>query len=60
MEWGLAAYQVDWARWTRAAPEGEKLQHLLLALEPAHEIPAAATGPERARRLAGDPVFQLK
>jgi len=60
MERGLAAYQVDWPRWSRAAPEGEKLQLLLLAIEPAHEMPAASTRSERAQRLAGDPVFQLK
>ena len=60
MERGLAAYQVDWPRWTRGAPEGDRLRQLLLAIEPAHEIPATATGAERVKRLAGDPVFQLK
>jgi len=60
MERGLAAYRVDWQRWSRAAPEDEQLQRLLLAIEPAHEIPSATTRFERAQRLAGDPVFQLK
>jgi uncharacterized protein (DUF1800 family) len=60
MERGLAAYRVDWARWSRAAPEPAQLQRLLLAMEPAHEIPEAVTGTERVQRIAGDPVFQLK
>src|SRR5688572_14984251 len=60
MERGLAAYRVDWMRWWREAPESTDLQRLLLAIEPAHEIPGGVAGLERAQRLAGDPVFQLK
>ena len=60
MERGLAAYRVDWSQWSRGAPEAADLQKLLLAVAPAHEIPAGLAGLERAQRLAGDPVFQLK
>jgi uncharacterized protein (DUF1800 family) len=60
MERGLAVYRVDWAGWSRAASEPAQMQRLLLAIEPAHEIPAELSGIERAQRLAGDPVFQLK
>jgi uncharacterized protein (DUF1800 family) len=60
MERGLAVYRVDWARWSGAGAEPAQTQQLLLAIAPAHEIPAGLSAVERVQRLAGDPVFQLK
>ena len=59
MERGLATYRVDWEKWS-ARPEGESLDRLVLAIAPANSVSAETAGIERIRRLATDPVYQLK
>ena len=61
LERGLAAYRLDWERWQRTAPAaGPDVDRLLLAFAPAYPVPEDASAVERARRLASDPVYQLK
>ncbi len=58
MERGIAAYRVDWDRWPGA--DGDAVDRLVLAIAPANPLPEEATGVARVRRLAADPVYQLK
>lgn len=44
----------------RAAAGSEHIDRLVLALPPADAVPAGLVGVARLRRLAADPVFQLK
>ncbi len=58
MERGLGAYRVDWEKWVGSS--GDAADRLVLAIAPAHPVPTETTGLERVRRLAADPVYQLK
>jgi uncharacterized protein (DUF1800 family) len=58
MERGLGTYRVDWDKW--AGSEGESVDRLVLAIAPANTLGDDASGVVRARRLAADPVYQLK
>jgi len=60
LERGLAAYRLDWEKWQHAAPEASDVERLLLAFAPAYPMPGDVSAVERARRLASDPVYQLK
>jgi uncharacterized protein (DUF1800 family) len=59
MERGLATYRVDWDRWS-GREAGDSVDRLVLAIAPAGAVSEDGPVVERARRLAADPVYQLK
>ena len=59
MDRGLVAYRVDWEKWPTPLSD-ETLDRLVLAIAPADAVSAETPGLERVRRLAADPVYQLK
>jgi uncharacterized protein (DUF1800 family) len=60
MERGIATYRFDASRWPSRELAADSLDRLVLALEPVHSVPSEVAGVARLKRLAGDPVYQLK
>ncbi len=57
----LSQIHFDGDRWLRqSGGDASRVQHLLLAAAPQRELPPQIGGVDRVRRLAQDPVYQLK